>query len=189
MGWSSLDAQVMSIPVYIVAAVLTLCAALLRDYFRHRFAFALSGCMIATVGYSILLAQQLVTTDIRYFALFAVVGGGFIAQPIMIGWLSNNMSGHYKQAIASAVQIGFGNCGGFVASNIFIQGEAPGYRSGYGTSLGLIWVTAISATVMFLVLYLENRRRSSGGRDYLLGMEESDVNNLGDAHPHFRFTY
>ncbi|KAF9892315.1 hypothetical protein FE257_002092 [Aspergillus nanangensis] len=189
MGWSSLQAQIMSVPVYIVAAVMTLCTALLSDWAKHRFAFAMAGCVIATVGYVILLVQSLVPTGAKYFALFAITGGGFIAQPILIGWLSNNMSGHYKQGIASAVQIGFGNCGGFVASNVFLTSEAPFYHTGYGTSLGLIWLTGISSIVFFCVLRWENHRRDQGKRDYLLNLDADEVNNLGDAHPHFRFTY
>ncbi|KAJ5192666.1 hypothetical protein N7449_008808 [Penicillium cf. viridicatum] len=108
MGWTSLMAQVMSIPVYVVAAITTLCMSLLNDKSRHRFGFSLTGCAIATLGYALLLAQQSLSTGVNYFALFAITAGGFVAQPILIGWQSNNMSGHYKQAIASAVQIGFG---------------------------------------------------------------------------------
>ncbi|OJJ07268.1 hypothetical protein ASPVEDRAFT_56698 [Aspergillus versicolor CBS 583.65] len=186
MGWTSLQAQVMSVPVYVVAAALTLCTSLLSDRCKHRFGFAMAGCMISTVGYIILLAQDFVTTGVKYFALYAVVGGGYIAQPIFIGWLSNNMSGHYKQAIASAVQIGFGNCGGFVATGIT---EAPYYRSGYGTCLALIWVCVIAATVLLFMLVRENRNRGQGKRDYLLSLDEQEVGNLGDSHPHFRFTY
>ncbi|OJJ54927.1 hypothetical protein ASPSYDRAFT_158769 [Aspergillus sydowii CBS 593.65] len=188
MGWTSLQAQVMSVPVYVVAAAVTICTSFLSDRCKHRFGFAMAGCMISTVGYIILLAQDFVTTGVKYFALYAVVGGGYIAQPIFIGWLSNNMSGHYKQAIASAVQIGFGNCGGFIASNIFVSSEAPYYRSGYGTCLALIWVCVIAATLLFFLLLRENRRREQGKRDYLL-LDEQEVGNLGDSHPHFRFTY
>ncbi|KAL2871213.1 major facilitator superfamily domain-containing protein [Aspergillus lucknowensis] len=189
MGWTSLEAQVMSVPVYIVAAGLTLSTSILSDRLQHRFGFAITGCLIATVGYSILLAQDFVTTGVKYFALFAVVGGGYIAQPIFIGWLSNNMSGHYKQAIASAVQIGFGNCGGFIASNIFIKSESPHYHSGYGTSLGLIWVCAFASIIMFITLVRENRKREQGKRNHLLELDQREADNLGDAHPHFRFTY
>ncbi|KAL4801269.1 major facilitator superfamily domain-containing protein [Aspergillus unguis] len=189
MGWSQLDAQVMSVPVYVVAAVLTLSMALISDYFKHRFAFAITGCMVATVGYVILLAQDHVATGVKYFALFAIVGGGYIAQPIIIGWLSNNMSGHYKQAISSAVQIGFGNCGGFVASNIFFQSEAPHYHTGYGTSLALVWVAVFAGVITLGLLVRENRLREQGKRDYLLQLGERKVENLGDAHPEYRFTY
>ncbi|KAJ5982588.1 hypothetical protein N7451_012688 [Penicillium sp. IBT 35674x] len=189
MGYTSLMAQVMSIPIYVVAAIMTLCTALLSDKLRHRFGFVIGGCAIATVGYVILLAQRSVPVGARYFALFTITGGGFIAQPILIGWLSNNMSGHYKQAIASAVQIGFGNCGGFVASNIFPSSEAPYYTVGYGTSLGLIWVCVIASVIFFLILRRENSRRDQGVVDYRLALGLEEVRNLGDDHPEFRFTY
>lgn len=58
MGWTSLQAQIMSVPIYIAAAILTLCTAVLSDRFKHRFGFALGGCFVATVGYIILLAQK-----------------------------------------------------------------------------------------------------------------------------------
>lgn len=189
MGWTSLLAQAMSVPIYIVAAILTLSVALLSDHAKHRFGFAFAGCCISTIGYAILLNQQHVSTGVKYFALYTITSGGYIAQPILIGWLSNNMSGHYKKAIASAAQIGFGNCGGFVASNIFMTSEAPYYRPGYGTSLGLIWVTGVCSVVFLLMLMRENSLREQGKRDRLLELPEGEVNNLGDSHPHFRFSY
>lgn len=189
MGWTSLMAQVMSIPIYVVAAILTLCTAILSDRLKHRFSFVLLGCSLATVGYVILLAQRSVPVGVKYFALFAITGGGYIAQPIIIGWLSNNMSGHYKQAVASAIQIGFGNCGGFVASNIFLSSEAPFYRTGYGTSLSLIWLCVIASVIFVLLLWQENKRRDQGARDHRMTLDPDEVQNLGDDHPAFRFTY
>ncbi|KAJ5775766.1 uncharacterized protein N7511_000777 [Penicillium nucicola] len=189
MGWTSLMAQVMSIPIYIVAAIMTLCIALISDKTRHRFGFVLGGCSIATLGYAILLAQRSVPVGVRYFALFAITSGGYIAQPLLIGWLSNNMSGHYKQAVASAMQIGFGNCGGLVASNVFLSSEAPFYAAGYGTSLSLIWLCVIASAVLFLILFRENKVRDQGGRDERFTLGSDEVQNLGDDHPDFRFAY
>lgn len=96
------------------------------------------------------------------------------------------MSGHYKRSVSSAMQIGFGNAGGIVASNIYFATQAPYYKTGYGTALGLIWVTALACTVLLVGNILENRKRERGERDYRLGQEDAD--NLGDDHPHFRFT-
>ncbi|KAJ5352576.1 hypothetical protein N7452_001550 [Penicillium brevicompactum] len=189
MGWTSLMAQVMSIPIYIVAAITTIGTAYMSDKMRHRFGFVIAGCGIATVGYVILLAQRSVPVGAKYFALFAVAGGGFIAQPILIGWLSNNISGHYKKAIATAMQIGFGNCGGFVASNVFLSSESPFYVTGYATSLSLIWLCLIAAVVLFLLLWNENRRREQGARDHRLALEYEELQNMGDDYPGFRFSY
>ncbi|KAF7594720.1 hypothetical protein BBP40_008613 [Aspergillus hancockii] len=188
LGYTAVRAQVMSIPVYIVATVTTLSAALLSDHLRHRYLFTLTGCLVATTGYIVLLSQANVPVGARYFAIFAVTAGGYLTQPILMGWLSNNMAGHYKQSIASAMQIGFGNCGGLVASNVFFEGEKPGYRTGYGVSLGMVWVCGISCAVFLGWLVRENRIREEGGRDYRLELED-ERGNLGDDYPGFRFTY
>ncbi|XHG06859.1 hypothetical protein AWENTII_010035 [Aspergillus wentii] len=189
LGWTAVRAQVMSIPVYMVAMVSTLSTALISDKLRHRFAFTMAGCLIATVGYAILLCQSTVPVGVRYFAVYAITAGGYMAQPILMGWLSNNMAGHYKQSIASAMQIGFGNCGGLVASNIFYDSEAPGYPTGFGVSLGMVWICGFACVVFLSVLVRENRLRDQGKRDDRHGLPREELENMGDDHPSFRFTY
>ena len=112
------------------------------------------------------------------------------------------MSGHYKRAISSAMMVGFGNAGGIVASNIFISAEAPAYPTGYGTTLGLLWLCkirndhsriphkistdhfasslgALLCTAFLIGVMLENKKRDRGERDYRL--EGPDADNLGDG--------
>ena len=113
-GWTSVRAQVMSIPIYIAAAGCAIIAAILSDRLNHRFGFIVVGCCIATIGYVILLNMDHVPVGARYFALYAITCGGYIAQPITIVFLSNNVSGHYKRAVSSGLQIGLGNIGGIV---------------------------------------------------------------------------
>lgn len=189
LGWTSVRAQVMSIPIYVVATVISLITAFVSDKLRHRFAFTLAGCVIATVGYVILLCQSSVPVGGRYFALYAITGGSFMTQPILLGWISNNMAGHYKQSIASAIQIGFGNCGGLVASNIFFDSEAPGYPTGFGVSLGMLWVCGLACVVLFAYVLRENRLREQGKRNDRYELPQEQLENLGDDHPSFRFTY
>ena len=184
LGWTSVRAQVMSIPIYIVATVIALLTAFASDRLRHRFAFTIAGCLIATVGYVILLCQKSVPTGARYFALYAITGGGYMTQPILMGWLSNNMAGHYKQSISAAMQIGFGNCGGLVASNVYFDSEKPTYPTGFGVSLGMVWICGVSC-----VLFLENRQRDKGKRDFRYQLPREELENLGDDYPSFRFTY
>ncbi|CAG8069231.1 unnamed protein product [Penicillium nalgiovense] len=189
LGWTSVRAQVMSIPIYIVATVIALATAFISDRLRHRFTFTLLGCVIATIGYVILICQESVPVAARYFALFAITGGGYMTQPILLGWVSNNMAGHYKQSIASAMQIGFGNCGGLVASNVFFDSEAPTYGTGFGTSLGMVWIGGVACIVFFGYVYHENRLREQGKRDHRYHWPREELENAGDDHPSFRFTY
>jgi hypothetical protein len=98
------------------------------------------------------------------------------------------MGGHHKRSIATALQIGLGNAGGIVASNIFITKQAPYYKTGYGTSLGLLLMCGVMCTVFFFGLKAENRKRDKGGRDYRFEKERGELENMGDDHPDFRFT-
>ncbi|KMU91830.1 hypothetical protein CIHG_09570 [Coccidioides immitis H538.4] len=129
------------------------------------------------------------SVGVRYMAVFMVTAGGFVAQPVVMAWVSNNMGGHYKRSIASSMQIGFGNSGGLVASNVFLSSEKPGYPTGFGTSLGLVWICVLSCTAFFWWCRRENRIRDAGGRDYRFSLPEDELNNIGDDHPTFRFTY
>ena len=189
LGWTSYKAQYLSIPIYVTAAVVTLSIAILSDKLCHRYGFAMLGIAVATVGYGILLATDSVAVPVRYFALYMVTVGGYITQPIVLAWLANNMGGHYKRSISTAMQIGLGNAGGIVASNIFISNEAPSYPVGYGVSLGMLWLCGIACTILFIGLRLENRKRERGGRDDRYTLDRDELENLGDDHPRFRYTY
>ncbi|ERF75634.1 hypothetical protein EPUS_04614 [Endocarpon pusillum Z07020] len=188
-AWTPVRSQVMSIPIYIVAAVLALATAFLTDRLKHRFAFIIVGCCVATIGYAILLSMTHVSVGVRYAALFLVTGGGYIAQPITLVWLNNNMGGHLKKGVSSAMQIGLGNCGGIIASNIYLPKQKPRYPVGFGVSLGLVGLCALSAIAFFVLIRIENKRRNGGQRDHRLDASPEELENLGDDHPSFRFTY
>lgn len=184
LGYTSAMAQVRSIPIFVVATVFSLSAAWITDRVKHRYLFCITGLCVASVGYIMLLAQNGLSSGVKYFALFLIVPGGYITQPIVLGWMANVVSGHYKRSVSSAVQIGIGNLGGIVASNVFLESEAPKYRTGYGVSLGMLWICGISCTLLYLLVGWENKKRERGERDYRL--ESTDADNLGDDHPSYR---
>jgi MFS family permease len=188
-GWSAIRVQIMSVPMYVVAATSSLTCAFLADRFRHRFLFTVFGTLVATAGFIVLLLQRQVSINIQYMAIYFILAGAWTSQPICLAWLSANVAGHYKRGVATAVQVGIGNVSGFIASNLFIQSEAPMYRTGYGTAFGLLWFGGILCTVFVAGLYLENRKRNRGGRDGRLALPPHELDNLGDDHPEFRFSY
>ncbi|KAI9872441.1 MAG: hypothetical protein M1830_001614 [Pleopsidium flavum] len=187
LGYTSSEAQIHSIPVYLVAAVCMISFAFATDKLRIRYPFILLGTTIASIGYIILLAGGSLPPNIKYMAVFFVAAGGHSTHPITLGWLANNVSGHYKRAFSTAIQISLGNCAGFVGSNVFLTRQAPRYPTGYATSLALMLVTAITATGFATGLHLENKKRDRGGRDYRLQLPSEQVDNLGDDHPDVRF--
>ncbi|KAH8820245.1 major facilitator superfamily domain-containing protein [Xylogone sp. PMI_703] len=193
-GYSPGEAQLHTIPIYLVCTVVTLIAAWASDHFRHRYTFTMAGILLATVGYIMLLCQGPPTghgalpVGVRYLAVFFVNTGIYITQPIAIVWLVNNMGGHYKRSFGAAIQIGLGNAGGIIGSNIYLNQEAPRYHTGYGTALGMLWLSGLMCTVFYFGLMQENRKRDRGERDYRLNSPHEELNNLGDDHPEFRFS-
>lgn len=189
LGWTSVKAQVYSIPIYCVAAVANVATGFLSDHLHHRYAFCILGVCIATVGWALLLAQRSVPVAARYAALYLVTMGNFITSPLTLIWMTNNLGGHYKRGIGAAMQVALGNIGGIIASNIYITNQAPTYPVGFGTSLALQWLTALACTVFFVGLMRENKKREQGKRDYRYNLDQTELDNLGDDHPSFRFVY
>jgi hypothetical protein len=162
LGYTSAAAQIRSIPIFVVATITAITTAYLTDRLRHRYWFCIFGLVIASIGYIMLLAQESLSAGVKYFALFLIVPGGYITQPVVLVWMSNLVSGHYKRSVSSAMQVGFGNLGGIVASNVFLQREMPTYRTGYGVSLGMLWICGVACTGLFFLVRWENGKRGRG---------------------------
>ncbi|KIW82442.1 hypothetical protein Z517_05469 [Fonsecaea pedrosoi CBS 271.37] len=189
LGWTSTKAQVMTIPLYAVGTVVCLTCALLSDHLKHRFSFVFGGCVVAIIAYAILLSYFSVSVGVRYFALYLLQSGLVVAQPGIVGWLSNNLGGHYKRGVGIAMQLSLGNIGGIIGSNIYLKSQAPTYHVGFGTGVGLLSAGAVASCILLWYLRRENRLRDKGARDYRYNLPEAELQNLGDDHPAFRFSY
>ncbi|XWW98103.1 hypothetical protein V2A60_006099 [Cordyceps javanica] len=186
--WSTSEAQLRTVPVYVFAAGCMIVGAWASDKLKHRCGFIIGGASMSTIGYAMLLAQDGKSRDYKFAAVFLIFGGAYMITPMALVWLQNNISGHWKKAIGSSIQVMLGNIAGIAGSNVFLQSEAPYFHTGYGACVGFMWFGALSAMLMAVLLLRENKLRSKGGRDYLLDLPEEEQNNLGDGHPAFRFT-
>jgi hypothetical protein len=191
LGYSGIESQVRSIPIWLVTASVTMASSTLSDRLKHRYGFIMFGVMFASIGYIMLICQGPpgagLRTGVRYMAVFFVCVGNYIAQPVTLGWFANNLGGHYKRAVGLAMQIAIGNIGGIIASNIFVRRDAPRYFLGYGVALGMLLFCGIMASVFALGLTIENKKREQGKRDDRL-LDESILANMGDDDPRFRFS-
>ena len=126
---------------------------------------------------------------VRYAALYFVEAGAYISLPLLWSMMANNVSGRYKTAIATGLQIGLGNSGGIITSLVFPATQAPLYRTGFAVNLALLVMAAVLMVGFVVGLRVENGRRKRGERDYRLRLPQDQVCNLGDDHPDFRFVY
>ncbi len=194
MGYTSTSAQLMTIPIYVVAMLFVLGFAWWSDYIQQRTPFIMAGFSIAIVG---LIAELAIPhprmTGVSYFFLFFVAAGLYSPFICLVCLIGNNLAPSSKRAVGMAVLIAFGNFGGICGSNIFLVSQAPRYPAGYGTGLAICCVAVVAAAVLRFAYARENRRRD----EFMVGKTEEEVRamyteqellDLGDRSPFFRYT-
>lgn len=187
-GWQARAAQVHTIPIYVVTLVMTLILCSLSDRLHYRYGFIMFCCIIASIGYAMLFHIDKLSRGPRYAACFLVAVGGICSGPLAIVFLSNNLAGHYKRSVGSAMQVSFAGFAGIIGSAIYKTNEAPRYPTGIKVGIAMTWVSGLAASLMALGMWLENRKRDRGERDDRLQLPADQIDNLGDDHPGFRFT-
>lgn len=189
LGWTSLKAQYMSIPVWMTAWVTSLIVGFSSDWLTHRWAFSVGPLMVAVVGYIILLAQDHVSVGVKFMALFFIICGVWSAITLSLTWLNNNILGSRRRGISTAIMLAVGNIGSILGSNVYLANEAPKYPTGYAVSLSMTILAQIAATCFLAYAWYQNRQKAKGARDHLLSLPQEALILLADKHPAYRYTY
>ena len=114
LGYESSTAQLLTVPIYITAAVLAVVVAWFSDRSGQRSPYIFSlMCVIAT-GFIICIAASAKgnVPGLVYAGIFIAVCGIYPAFPGNVCWISNNLAGSYKRAAGMAIHIGVGNLAG-----------------------------------------------------------------------------
>ncbi|KAF9446901.1 MFS general substrate transporter [Macrolepiota fuliginosa MF-IS2] len=167
LGFKATPANLLTVPVYAFACMITCLVGYLADRFGHRGYFSLCFLTIGAAGYIILIASR--NAALSYFAVYMATCGIYPVVPNTIAWVSNNVEGSYKRSVTLAMVISFGNINGAVSSNVYRARDAPWYPLGHGLVLMYIGFGLVSTTVMLFFLKRENRRRERGDRDEVIG--------------------
>ncbi|KAB8205552.1 major facilitator superfamily domain-containing protein [Aspergillus parasiticus] len=185
LGYTSSTAQLLTVPIYITAAVVAVIAAWLSDRQKQRSPFVLFFMGLIAAGFIIVLASTgRGVPGVVYFGVFVSVVGIYPAFPGNITWLSANLAGDYKRASGMAIQIGLGNMAGAMASNFYRSQDAPNYILGHALELGFCVAGMIAAVILRLSYQMINRKRD--GVD-LSGYDEAEMEKMGDRSPIFRY--
>lgn len=104
LGYTSASAQVHSIPLYVVASVMCLGVCYASSKTNNRYNFLMFGVSLGASGYLVLLCQKgAVSAQIKYMALFFITSSGYVVQPMVVSWVMNCASGHYKRYVGVGV--------------------------------------------------------------------------------------
>ncbi|KAL3442334.1 major facilitator superfamily domain-containing protein [Aspergillus insuetus] len=185
LGYTSSTAQLLTVPIYITAAVVAVGGAWLSDRYKKRSPFILFFMSLIAIGFVIVLAS----TDrgvpgVVYFGVFVAVVGIYPAFPGNVTWISVNLAGDYKRAAGMALHIGLGNLAGAMASNFYRAQDAPKYTLGHALELGFC-VTGIIAVLILRFSYQRiNKKRD--GID-VSRYDSYEMAKMGDRSPLFRY--
>lgn len=192
LGYQSTTAQLLTVPIYCTAAILAVVVCWFSDKAAKRGAsrwpYVFVPMCAILVGFFMAIAGSAAggVPGVVYAGVFIATCGIYPAFPGNVTWISNNLSGSYKRAAGMAFQIGIGNLGGAMASNFYRTIDGPKFLLGHGLELGFV-ILGMMACVTLRVSYgrINAKRERSHGAE---GLSESQLADLGDKSPTFRYT-
>ncbi|KAL7275393.1 hypothetical protein RUND412_001671 [Rhizina undulata] len=188
LGYSSTRAQLLSVPPYVVACILTITVGWLSDRYNKRGLFNIGTSLLGVIGFGILVGSQ--NAALSYVAVFLGAMGIYPCIANTITWVSNNVEGVYKRGVTLGFVIGWGNLNGVMSSNIYRARDAPHYTLGHAVVLGYLSIGLLGGSILnYVMLSRENDKRQRGERDHWIeGLDEEEIRQLGDQRPDFIYT-
>jgi MFS family permease len=184
LGYTATQAQVHTIPVYMVGAVFSVVFAYMSAWLHRRYYFYMMGFAVLAAGLAVEIVYP-ANPKVRYMGMFFIACGCYLAMPISIIWVSINCGSGNKRAVALAAIINFGTAGAFVSSNVFLFKETPRFHTGFSTGLGLACMGAVAATILWCGCVRENKKRDQKVTELPTSQEKPSAE--ADEHPDFRF--
>jgi nitrate/nitrite transporter NarK len=161
LGYTSAKAQLLTVPPYALATILTVIVAVISERVGKRAPFIISSSSLAIIGYILLLANPNPTKHpgISYAGTFLAAAGIYPAVGLSLAWPANNVSGQTKRATATAMQISIGNLGAVIGTQLYRPAWAPRYRVGHGVAMGYLVGNVVVVSIQWWLLERANREK------------------------------
>nr|QFR37170.1 MFS transporter [Cyberlindnera americana] len=186
LGYTRGTAQLMTVPVYVLAAISAVIQAFIVDKVGNRSFFVLGDLLLVIIGFTMALVGQLKSINGLIYAALYIAGSGLVSLfPGIISWVAINFANPRKRAIAMACQIGLGNFGGAAAANFYKTGR---YQVGHALCLGF----ATLAIINVIILQLGYTRANRKAKEDLRAGKYDEVTDLqlfkmGNRSPFFKY--
>ncbi|KAJ4387526.1 hypothetical protein N0V93_008120 [Gnomoniopsis smithogilvyi] len=152
MGYTSLQAQYLTIPVYIIGGGSFLALSFISDRLTLRSPFLIFANFVGVIGYALILSP--VSNAVKFFGTFLCAVAVYTGPGMNLTWLNVNVAPHYRRAAAIGFQQTLGNCAGIVAGQIY---RSSPYTLGNAFSLGSIGVAQL--IIVGKAVYVQSQTR------------------------------
>lgn len=160
LGYSVKKTFLMSAPPACAAVPWVMFSSWAADRWRIRSLFIILNGITGIMGLMIVAYAK--NGDARYFGIFMGLAGANANIPTALAWQANNIRGQSLRMVASGFQVGFGAIGGIYASTVFMEKEAPDYRTGLWAVTGAQLYLIVSTVLMVLFYWRQNKKADRG---------------------------
>ncbi|KDE04157.1 hypothetical protein MVLG_05383 [Microbotryum lychnidis-dioicae p1A1 Lamole] len=183
---SVIHLELMTVPVYVVGAIMSLLLPYLSWKTGRRALWMTLSALLMIVGYSIFVATN--NPSARYVGCFFIASGTFALISFSNTWSAINTTSDTARAGAIAMTVFGGNLGGVAATWSFLPQYAPHQLPGNALNLGTSTVLLVLTLGLWAWQNRQNELREQGSLNYLLeGKTREEVAAMGTKHPGFRF--
>ncbi|KAL6704965.1 hypothetical protein ACN47E_007510 [Coniothyrium glycines] len=190
MGYTANDAQLMSVPPYVCACFFTIAASWYADRIKKRGIFMMAFQLVGIAGFAMLAATS--QPSVQYAGTVLAAIGIYPQIPLGMAWNSGNIGGSLKRGTGIAMQVMGGNCGGIIASYVYLSRDGPRFITGHSILIGFISMAFFLTLFMSTWCRLENTRRDkialAQGTQELSTEQKLLERELADNVPWFRYT-
>lgn len=185
--WTAPQAQASTVPVYMLGAISYLIMAKVSDKQQQRGLYAWLFAVISAIGYALLISNT--NAAASYTGCFFVAMGLYVSVGLPLAWLPSNCPRYGKRALATGMQLTFGNMSGVASPFLFLATDAPKYYKGHGVSLAVLCISSSIFFFMHFYYARQNKNRAAGKEDYKMeGKTEAEVAEMGDKSPRYVYT-
>jgi MFS family permease len=174
MGFSPALSQILVAPPYVWALIPAIGSGVMSDKTQIRSIWIVFNALCAIMGLALFAFLPLSNTAGRYAGIFLCAGGCNSNVPLVIGWAQISIRAQTKRSYTAALTIAFGGIGGIISALVFMEREAPSYRTG-------IWFTI--ACQIFIIM-------CCGALSFYFNMRNKHAERTGEVlegHEDFRY--
>lgn len=153
-------ANLLAIPPFAAGAIILWTFTWWSDRKKTRLIPILYGLAILLAGLAATVSLPSHAYKLRYLALTVLLSGSFVASPLVVTWLSNNIPQPGKRAIVLGIN-GWGNSAGIISATIFAPKFAKnGYIVPFYITLACVLISFIGFLAFRALVVAENQRRT-----------------------------
>ncbi|KAL2802942.1 MFS general substrate transporter [Aspergillus granulosus] len=160
MGFSMGASLCLFAPPYVAAGIVMFAGSWVGDRYRVRGPIIVFNTVLTLIGLPLMGFGK--GNGVRLLGCFFTTMGANSNIPAAMAYQANNVRGQWKRAICSAIFVGLGASGGMTGSLVFREEDAPGYKPGICTCIGLTGLILVIVGLLSVRMHWKNRKADKG---------------------------